>query len=710
MRRAITLSLLVLLAGSAAARAAVPQTISYQGILREAGGTIVADGDYALTFKLYSAASGGTALWIETQTLAVVDGVFNALLGSLTPLGLDFASLYWLGVAVGGGAELTPRIALAAAPYSLNADRLDGLSNESFAGANHTHALDALSDVSVPAPTDGQVLSYSGGQWVAAGLGGGGDDGDWVISGGDIYRLTGRVGIGTSSPQSPLDLQRVGSAARERIKGYANNPNASAVLRLAKSRGSALGQDLSVQLGDTLGLVEGVGVNASNQEGLAGSIAFLAADTPGPLFVPGYISLSTCDGTSPAAERLRIGSGGQVTLFGSLDATGHLLRNLQNPNSAQDAATMSYVDYSVSSAATWTRNGNDLYRVVGTDTLMAIRSDGKVGIGTTAPSQRLQVAGGLRLVDGSQGSGKVLTSDATGVGSWQNPAVVTDSDWTIAGNDISHVPGKVGVGTASPQAKLHVQQTAAETAFRVDDEAGDPTPFIIDDEGRVGVQTANPGYALDVAGDLRVTGAIHGTADDAIDADQLDGYHAGNAAGQVPVSNGSLATNLNADQLDGYHAGNAAGQVPVSNGSLAANLNADKLDGYHLAELRSALLPAQTLEHHGGTWTWTESETFESFVSLQGSGELYQLTSYYSDNGYYEGPIVQVIVDGVPGHEIALRYFPISTYYHQGAQMYIHYYQVCMDLRFNQSLEILYKVDPGSSRGPLGAVYGRDIP
>lgn len=62
-------------------------------------------------------------------------------------------------------------------------------------------------------------------------------------------------------------------------------------------------------------------------------------------------------------------------------------------------------------------------------------------------------------------------------------------------------------------------------------------------------------------------------------ADTIDSYHAGNASGQVSVSNGTLNTNLNADMLDGQHAGNGSGQIAISNGTVCTGLNADKLDG-----------------------------------------------------------------------------------------------------------------------------------
>lgn len=45
---------------------------------------------------------------------------------------------------------------------------------------------------------------------------------------------------------------------------------------------------------------------------------------------------------------------------------------------------------------------------------------GKVGIGTTDPDTKLDIFGGsIKINDGTQGNGKVLTSNANGKGSWQ---------------------------------------------------------------------------------------------------------------------------------------------------------------------------------------------------------------------------------------------------------------------------------------------------
>jgi len=79
---------------------------------------------------------------------------------------------------------------------------------------------------------------------------------------------------------------------------------------------------------------------------------------------------------------------------------------------------------------------------------------------------------------------------------------------------------------------------------------GTGTVLCMSSSARVGIGTITPSYKLDVSGDIRATGTIYGTCDN---ADKVDGYHAGNSSGQVALSNGTVCTNLNADRVDGYH-------------------------------------------------------------------------------------------------------------------------------------------------------------
>ncbi len=100
--------------------------------------------------------------------------------------------------------------------------------------------------------------------------------------------------------------------------------------------------------------------------------------------------------------------------------------------------------------------GGSLWTLVGSNIYY---NGGNVGIGTTSPGAKLDVNGQMRFRGGSPGAGKVLTSDASGLASWQTPTGGggPDGDWAVSGNDMYAMPsGNVGVGTTSPGAKLEV--------------------------------------------------------------------------------------------------------------------------------------------------------------------------------------------------------------------------------------------------------------
>jgi hypothetical protein len=112
--------------------AAAPALISFQGFLSDSNGDPVADGSYPMQFGLYSASSGGAALWAESQaSVAVSNGYFSVLLGSGTctagcPLDTaDFSSAtryLQSSVDTGGGFVTFPRQQLTAVPYAMQSD------------------------------------------------------------------------------------------------------------------------------------------------------------------------------------------------------------------------------------------------------------------------------------------------------------------------------------------------------------------------------------------------------------------------------------------------------------------------------------------------------------------------------------------------------------------------------------------------------------
>lgn len=101
--------------------AQIPRTISYQGVLADASGNFISDGNHTLALKIYDAS--GAMLYSETQTAVVVKGLFNVMIGSTSglPSNLSFDRAYYLGVGVDGGSEFTPRTALSASPYAFRA-------------------------------------------------------------------------------------------------------------------------------------------------------------------------------------------------------------------------------------------------------------------------------------------------------------------------------------------------------------------------------------------------------------------------------------------------------------------------------------------------------------------------------------------------------------------------------------------------------------
>jgi hypothetical protein len=137
----------------------VPGLINYQGTLTDSAG-VALDTTVSMIYSIYTDSIGGTMVWTETQSTVVVSqGIYNVLLGSVNAISDTVFKdpERWLGVQVGGDPELAPRQRIAAVGYALRAT-----------GAT--------------------------------------TDGDWTISGDDVYHLTGNVGIGTSSPTGLLHV------------------------------------------------------------------------------------------------------------------------------------------------------------------------------------------------------------------------------------------------------------------------------------------------------------------------------------------------------------------------------------------------------------------------------------------------------------------------------------------------------------------------
>jgi len=172
--------------------------------------------------------------------------------------------------------------------------------------------------------------------------------------------------------------------------------------------------------------------------------------------------------------------------------------NIYNSNGTLEAnRTVTMADKTLDFTSTAT-TGTSHFQVDGT-TLNVDAVNDRIGLGTAVPTTKLHIngttPGAIRIVDGTQGAGKVLISDANGVGTWglntDTNTNIYNSNGTLAANRVvtmadktlnftssattgtSHfqvdgttlnvdaVNNRVGVGTNAPAARLHVAAPAS---------------------------------------------------------------------------------------------------------------------------------------------------------------------------------------------------------------------------------------------------------
>lgn len=148
VRRGMLLALMLGVADAVvlAQNALPPDQMSYQGYLVDGNGTPLGPTvpvNYSIVFRIYSASSGGTALWAENQTVTVDKGNFSVVLGEGAAEGSELrpnlntifnsstASDRYLGITVkglgGNNNEITPRLRLLTSPYSFLARTANSL-------------------------------------------------------------------------------------------------------------------------------------------------------------------------------------------------------------------------------------------------------------------------------------------------------------------------------------------------------------------------------------------------------------------------------------------------------------------------------------------------------------------------------------------------------------------------------------------------------
>ena len=293
---------------------------------------------------------------------------------------------------------------------------LNNVSNSTIDGTN-TNAAGLLIYNTNASVTGGSGVGYyywDGSTWTAmkATGSGSGSGAGWQLDGNNLNGKAndGTTFLGTTTYHSlyfKVDGDQIGRL----------HPNGGIALGLGASssvnQAFAIGENASA--GNTSNYAFGKGANASGSDAYAigassvssqtGSYAFGAAANASATgsFAIGNQSVSSSNNT------LALGNQAKATNNNSTALGFQAESNHQNAVAIGPATTS--VDNSIILGNT-TSTTTDAYAAT------------KVGIGTTAPSAKLHVDGTLRYVDGNQGDGKVLTSDANGNATWQDASVV----------------------------------------------------------------------------------------------------------------------------------------------------------------------------------------------------------------------------------------------------------------------------------------------
>ncbi|MGU3377056.1 hypothetical protein [Chryseobacterium sp. M5A1_1a] len=249
----------------------------------------------------------------------------------------------------------------------------------------------------------------------------------------NILILKGQVGINTATPQAALDISTQGNSSATKAMKINNSSNTEIITitdagrvgigaPVPTSELQVVGNELRVggpasQSGTIANPILRIHSNA-NADGSGGTLWFNENNTDYGY----YLKQNTGGGSIYGFDGLAIGSAQPTRYDYNPARPGIFISDRQNIGlGTATPQTMLHIDgardNNINLAPTITQQDNDV----------VVSTSGNMGIGTIVPTNKLDIrsttSGAIKIADGTEADGKVLTSDINGVGTWKTVAV-----------------------------------------------------------------------------------------------------------------------------------------------------------------------------------------------------------------------------------------------------------------------------------------------
>ena len=483
------LSITAIFFGAILAFAQAPEKMSYQAVIKNASGNVLQNQNVSVKASILQGSDSGTVVYSEVLNGTTnSNGLLSAEIGTGTALSGNFSTInwssgnFWLKTETDPNGGTNYSIAgtsqLLSVPYAMYAKTSGGAGSSQWTANGTDISNTNTGNVGIGTNTPGYKLTVK-----KNGIGFGQESldgntrvgfytdntsGAYVQTHTDtdlnfatnnltaqmtLQKETGNFGIGNDNPTEKLDVNGKTKTTNLQVT---NGAGAGKVLTSDASGNAAwqtpAGGGLTLPYSAT-NSAAGTSFGITNNNGLASAISGSSTGT-------GFGIYGTTDGGAGVLGAANSGSGvegssgsGVGGKFSSntglaIQANGNVLIN---GTTGTGKAPLAFSN----------ANGNKLDIYYGSDTNrygiglqsglmqlysgtsvdniafgyggsnsftenMRIKGNGNVGIGTTNPTEKLEVngkikAGNLQLTNGA-GTGKVLTSDASGNASWQSPS------------------------------------------------------------------------------------------------------------------------------------------------------------------------------------------------------------------------------------------------------------------------------------------------